>query len=149
RCIAPFYFSNGRFSFQLSVLKLGSRRVRMARLFGDGCIVRDDANAAECFAQAFEVLWSQRSRYDLVHFDRLFVGTALWDFFQTNFCHGRTFHLFLASPQLEKLHFIELYPTHDQYMGSLSPKTRQNLRRTTRKLCEECNAHLEIVESAE
>ena len=118
-------------------------------MFGDDFVFAAGEDTGRCCSRAYEELWKQRSRFGMVFFDRLIVPMPLWEYFQGRSAGKQRFRMYLASPQMEKLHFVRLFHSHDAYMASLSPKTRQNLRRTTRKLCHEKQARLEKVTSPE
>ncbi len=149
RCIAPCYLCDGPFVVQLSVVKLASFRAKQLKIFGDDFIVALEEDTKVCFDLIFETLRRQPTLFQFVLIDKLIAETPLWEYCQAN-CHGdRGFRLYLASPQLEKLHKIRIEAEHDHYMASLSPKTRQNLRRTARKLCEDHQARLERITAPE
>src|SRR5690606_34387907 len=61
----------------------------------------------------------------------------------------RTLPAFPAASEVDSLYRIDLPPTHENYMQSLSPKSRQNLRRTTRKLADGSDAKLVKVSAAD
>jgi hypothetical protein len=135
-CIAPCYLHRTRLPLRLSVLNLGALPVRMMKVFGGQFLRRESEDARKCFDAVFAELWKERGQFGLIHFSVLLQGGDLWSYLTEGSSRGRRFRLIRASAQGEKVHQIRLPATHDQYMASLGPKTRQNLRRTTRRFFE-------------
>jgi hypothetical protein len=148
RAIAPFFLVRGRFLVQSSVMKLAAPSVRWVKVFGDDLVMAADEDFHQCAAALFTELAKHQQRYDIFAFDRLEVGRPLWDFVQS-YCRRGPFRCYLASPQMESAHQIHFPPSHKDYMASLGSRTRQNLRRMTRKLVDDRQARLERITTAE
>jgi Acetyltransferase (GNAT) domain len=147
-CIAPFYFCTSRFRLQCSVLTLLTIPVDLARVFGDDFLLMSGERAEQCLALAMRPFDQSPQPLAYVYLDRLETGSTLWRFFESAANRTR-FRLFLASPQIEKAHQILFPDTHEAYMASLGSRTRQNLRRMARKLCNDQQARIEMFTTVE
>jgi hypothetical protein len=131
-CIAPFFTHRTRFKLQLSVLTLASLPVRMLKLFGERILYAKDCSPAECFNAVFAELRRQRKLFNLIYLYNLDCSDALWKFC-SELPRSNPFRAVLASAGIEKLHQVWISATHEAYLASLTPSTRQELRRKTRR----------------
>ncbi len=149
RAIAPFYTDSTRFRLRLSVLSLGSLPILMVKLFGDRLIIANDEDSETCFQTVFATLQAQHPGFGLAYFENLNATSPLWNFLRNTFWRGGMYRLYLALPQMEKVHRIRLPSTHEAYLTELNARTRQSLRRKVRKLCDQEHVRLELISTAE
>jgi CelD/BcsL family acetyltransferase involved in cellulose biosynthesis len=143
RCIAPFFTDRTQFPMKLSVLTLASLPIRLLKLFGDEFICAGGEDARQTFGLVFAALADYRGGFDLVTFYNLDCSGRLFKYCTSPQLAGGEFRFVLASPKVEKVHQVKFVASdHDGYMKSLSPSTRQNLRRTTRKFFSDGKAEL-------
>lgn len=133
-CLAPFYINRMRFKIKLSVLTVASLPIRMLKLFGDRILCGNDCPPRECFDAVMEELRRQRKSFDLLFLDALDCADPLWQYCAELRSRGGAFRVSLASAAVEKVHVVRIDSTHDAYLASLTPSTRQELRRKTRRL---------------
>jgi hypothetical protein len=134
RCVAPFYLARERFPLKFRNVALGSLPIRTVFLFGDD-IVRDQrADAGGWFDVIFRELHRRRLSFDAISLQGLDVNGQL-----ARFCAARmSVHGFrvVDASAVDRVHRIVLPATYSDYLASLGARTRQNLRRTTRRLFE-------------
>ena len=142
KCIAPFYLQDGRFKMEISVWQPISLRARILRIFGEQFVFSHDADQRDCIAIVLDVLQARKPAIDYLCVFGLKRCDGLW-------LHGIDQQLFQSRLQMiprvmrsEKNHQIQLPENLDQYLASLSPSTRQNLRRTTRRFFEDGRARV-------
>lgn len=140
--VAPFYLHQGRFALRCSVWRLATWPARFARLFGDDIQVAAEASPQACIAAAFQTLLNHHAEYDLVAFDALPMDHVLWNMVTGPSIRSSGWRWFHAEAQAELRHQILLPASHEAYMASLGSRTRQNLRRMARKLCQERQGRL-------
>lgn len=149
RCIAPFYLEPTRLGLKLSVLTFGTFSLQLLKSFGQDFIIAEDEDSTRCYKTVFEMLWQQRSGFELIAFDRMVAQTPIWQYCRARFARGGQFRFVLATPQMEKHHQLHLFSTHDAYLASLHHSTRQTLRRAVRRLCNERHARLTTITTPE
>src|SRR5262249_20646652 len=132
RCIAPFYIQNTHLRLQFSVITIFNLPIKTLSLFGDDFIVAENTNRERLFLKVFDYLLKQPAKFGLIHFDRMIIPSPLWEYCVSKLSKETKLRLYLPSIQREKMHLIRLASTAEEYVASLSPKTRQNLRRSTR-----------------
>lgn len=133
-CLAPFYISRQRFKLQMSVLTLGSLPIRMLKLFGDRILYANDCPVRDCFDAVLAELRRQRRQFGLIFLYNVNSAEALGQYCAELSSRGGPFRPVLASAAVEKVHQVRIDSTHEAYMASLTPSTRQELRRKTRRL---------------
>jgi CelD/BcsL family acetyltransferase involved in cellulose biosynthesis len=149
RAVAPFYVAQGQLALRFSVCKVLGWAVRFARLFGDGLQVTSGEDERECILEAFRALLAHRELFDLVAFDSLPTHGPLWDATADPRAGAGNWRRYPASAQLEIRHQIVFPATYEEYLASLGSRTRQNLRRMTRKLCQDRRGRLERITTPE
>jgi CelD/BcsL family acetyltransferase involved in cellulose biosynthesis len=132
-CVAPFYVHRARFRLKLSVLTLASLPVRMLKLFGEQIQYAADCNLDECFEAVFAELQRHRKLFNFIIFYKLDCSEELWKLCSDLPARGIPFRAILASAGIEKVHQVRISGTHEAYLASLTPSTRQELRRKTRR----------------
>jgi CelD/BcsL family acetyltransferase involved in cellulose biosynthesis len=143
RCIAPFFTDRTQFKVRLSVLTLASLPIRLLKLFGDQFVCAEGEDARGAIGAAFAALADNRGGFDLVTFYNLDCSGRLFRHCTVPGTGGAPFRFVPASPKVEKVHQLKFVAAdHDGYMKTLSPSTRQNLRRTTRKFFSDGKAEL-------
>jgi CelD/BcsL family acetyltransferase involved in cellulose biosynthesis len=148
-CIAPFYVHRARFRLKLSVLTLVSLPVRMLKLFGEQIQYAADCHLDECFEAVFAELRRHRKLFNFIIFYKLDCSEALWKFCSDLPARGIPFRSILASAGIEKVHQVRISGTHEAYLASLTPSTRQELRRKTRRFFDNGRGKLVKVTRAE
>jgi len=134
RCIAPFLIRQTRFRLQFSLWTLAALPIRMLKLMGDQFVYSTEVDRQACFDAVFGALRQERHAFDLMFVHTLDCSGSLWKYCSAFRTKQSEYRMIMASPRMESVHQIKLPETHAAYLASLNPKTRQNLRRTTRKL---------------
>jgi CelD/BcsL family acetyltransferase involved in cellulose biosynthesis len=141
-CVAPFYRQSGRFQLEFSIWKMLSLPARALRLFGERIVFSQDADQRGCLEIVLETLRARRLATDYLRVDGLERCDPLWR-------HGIDARMSLdclnmapVAMRSEKNHRVNLPETFDQYLATLSPSTRQNLRRTSRRFFDDGQAKI-------
>ncbi len=148
-CIAPFHRENTRRSIQFSVFNVATLPVRMLSLIGGQFIIAADEDHYHCYSASFKAIRECCLPLDLILLEDINTASSLWRFCSSKDTCDRHFRFLPASSDIDTLHQIRFPDSHDLYMSSLSPKTRQNLRRTAKKLTTKHNVRLETITGAE
>src|SRR3972149_802905 len=141
-CVAPFYCQAGHFSFDLSVWKLGKFPAHILRIFGERLVFADDAQQHECLGRVIDALGSIRRDFDYLWLYGLTHDDPLWTVGIEQNMLSEKHSLVSIVLRQETNHQIELPNSVDEYVASLSPSTRQNLRRSTRRFFEDPRARI-------
>ncbi len=150
RCIAPFYFKRSPYRLQIGQATLGSLpaiQAQMIKVFGGRgqFIFAADENLPSCVQQIFAVLSKCRSQFDLVCLENIDKQSPIWSYCARAFRDGGRFKLFCAAD--DKVLQLRFPPTYDEYLATFSAETRRNLRRMTRRLCDQQQARLQRITS--
>lgn len=139
-CIVPCYIQQSRFEMKLSVWQLAAPRARILRIFGEQVIFARGANVDDCVALAFASIREAQDGFDFMWIDGFRQESQ---FAEAGVCirsaaklHG----MITVSLRSELIHRIHLPESVEKYVASLSPSTRQNLRRTTRRFFDDGEA---------
>jgi CelD/BcsL family acetyltransferase involved in cellulose biosynthesis len=139
-CVAPFRVCREQFRMALSVWTLNVASARVLRLIGDEVVLDRAANWSECVSLVLQELKSRRDEFD--YWD--ISGATWYDDWVANRRKGGRRDGFLRPMIVRRTvnHRIQLPQTADEYCAMLSPSTRQNLRRTTRRFLEKNNGRI-------
>ena len=146
RCIAPFYIKQNPYRLRVGDAVLGSLPAFQARMImlvgGRGEIIfAADENLPDCIQAVVDMLWQHRSQFDMVCLENLDTASPVWKYCRTS--EGNQFRSFAASSS--KVLQIRLPQNYEDYLKTLRPKKRYNLRRDARKLENEHHARFEKI----
>ena len=150
RCIAPLYIKQCPYRLRVGDAVLGSLPTFQARMImlvgGRGEIIfAADETSARLHASIVDALWQHRSLFDMVCLENLDTASPLW-----NYCResgGSQFRSYVASSS--KVLQIQMPSNYEDYLKTLRPKKRYNLRRDARKLESEHQARFEKITEAD
>ena len=142
-CVAPFYVQPTRFSFELSVWRMLSVRARALRVFGESVILAAGVDPGSCMTVIGEFLRRESPSIDYLQIYGMNHSDVFWQatLRDSTWCD----HTGMASLPMrnEKVHQVIMKDTFDEYVATLSSRTRQNLRRTRRRFFEGGTARIE------
>jgi hypothetical protein len=133
--IAPLHVEATAFALKWGSRALVARPFREMRLFGDDVVIARDADVDETLLQVFSAIGGEAPSFDAMAIYAVELASALWRFCATTLPVRGGFRFHVATA-VERVHHLRLADSYDAYMSTLGAKTRQNLRRTTRRLME-------------
>lgn len=143
--IAPFLLKQEKHHLTFGIFKLLALPVKRLRLLGDYIAVRNNENTENLFGHVLTALYKLPDKIDYVIIDNLKVPGSLWDYFETNNFNTNSFYLKRVSSNLQESRGVKLGDSHDEYLKSLTGKTRYNLRSRVKKLWKKGNDDVEVL----
>lgn len=131
--VAPFHIEPTSLAMKWGPRAMASFPVRSMQIFGDALVTAGAPDVAT-FEAAFDGIAASRE-FDVLTIHSVPQLSPLWRYCKERLPVRHRLQLTVSSA-IETVHEIELDPDHAAYLARLGPKTRQNLRRTTRRLLE-------------
>jgi CelD/BcsL family acetyltransferase involved in cellulose biosynthesis len=146
-CVAPFVIQKSRYPLQLSVFELTSFATRVLSLVGSNLVYANDANPMECCSLVFGAL--PGAEFDLGLLRDVSVGSPLWAYCART-SNGTSRMSFRRPERITDMAFrLELGGSFQEYLSQLGRKTRETLKRRTKRLQADHSAKLVKITSAE
>lgn len=144
-CVAPFYVVDEKYSLNLGVLRLATFRARVLRIFGDQLITSREGDVEQDLDRVFSELNALNRKFDLIAISSVPCSGPIWTYFEGEL-HSR------AGFQLRRITFkgaivrqLRLHGSFDDYLKSMSRKTRYSLKRGVKKFMEATNGTAEFL----
>jgi hypothetical protein len=134
KAVAPFYVEPTAFQLKWGSRVLTSRPFRSMQLFGDE-VVMAESETDSTLRDVFHAIDQMQDAFDFMTISSLRRNSPLWRFCESVLPESG--FKFTVSSAIEPVYQLRLPETYDEYLSGLGARTRQNLRRTTRRLFED------------